>query len=625
MALAGCGQAMGYDAPRFERPLCDRDALSLKGREEDEVVMALTALASNFPDERLVDADVKEKALALALCLRPMDAGAREAHAALVAGRRPAPVELFESLGAISGALWRHGERLAQKGAEPEDRRLAPMLMEISLLIFPGPPPPENRAAFQAVLGGNKPDWSRTLDLQPESNPSNERAAALLVPVVGSLTSSAPAPAVANNPGPTLVTPPAPLPVPVPTMPTAGDGSTISEIKRREESIVFVTRDLITGASLAGEASLKVREPDSIEQGLSRLFLGEPRAGAPLEMRLTYRPSGAAIADVEWAEVLIRRKYPRWPDNLFGEFGFQPSTELTAAARVNFSLPALALLGSAFSGDVLADSFAPGGEYALAGEVNGAGGVNVPERSSAAALAKAAGAMATPPKALFVPLAAGDATAEASLVAAAVDAGDAALLLRPQVIGYASLDELRPPLIGEPQEALLGAIADFATVQGLADRMEIGAIARNEAVRTRLGAVLAKWPGHLSARALLAYGARPVAAGMTVEGSLKAIDTALATLADRYRASQSGELNSAATIATLADTASRDLAALRGRIDPQVRNYLDLSFKAIEAARVFLSLNNPGTTIGQQRHRELRDRHDELKAERTRLGFPAEE
>lgn len=620
LALADCGQAMGYDAPRFERPLCDRDALSLMGREEDEIVMALTALVSNFPDESLVDDDVKEKAMALALCLRPLNAGAREAHAALLAGRRPAPVELFDSLGAISGALWRHGERLAQKGAEPEDRRLAPMLMELSLLTFVGPASIEKLAAFQSALGGNRLDWSRTLDLQPASNPSNERAAALLVPVAaGSIPPAAPNPSSVPTPQPP------PIPAPLPSMPSIGDGSTISEIKRREESFIFVTRDIVSGMALAGEASLRVREPDSIEQGLSRLFLGEPRTGAPSEMRLTYRPSGAAIAGVEWAEALIRRKYPRWPDNLFGEFGFQPAAELTTAARVNFSLPALVLLGSAFSGDALADTFASGGDYALAGEVDGAGGVSLPERISAAALAKAIGAMATSPKVLFVPIVPGDGTAEASLMATAVDGADPGLLLWPQVVGYTSLDELRPPLIGDPQEELLGAMADFATVQALADRMEIGAIARNDAVRLRLNAVVAKWPGHLSARALLAYGARPVAAGMTLEGSLKAIDSALAGLADRYRASQSGELSAATTIATLADAASRDLAALRGKIDPQARNYLDLSFKAVDAAKIFLSLNNPGTSIGQQRQRELLDRHAELKAERSRLGFPVEE
>ena len=97
--------AAGYDTPSFSRPIVEVDALSLDSAATDELATALTALASNFADEPQVDFDVQEKALILALTLRPLDPDARSAHARLSRGQKPNVVNSLSNIGAVSEVL----------------------------------------------------------------------------------------------------------------------------------------------------------------------------------------------------------------------------------------------------------------------------------------------------------------------------------------------------------------------------------------------------------------------------------------------------------------------------------------------------------------------------------------
>jgi hypothetical protein len=609
--------AKDYDAPNFDQALVDADALSLGSREMGEIVTALTALVSNFPDEAVVDADVKEKALAVALALRPLDGGARSAHRALLSGSLPIPVELFQSLPAVSSALWRHGERLAKPGAEPEDRRLAPLLMELSLLTQAGRPLPERLRAFQEAAEAVPLNWNRTVTLQRDLNASNQRATALFRPVrepepdIPAPIVAATTPPAAAGPTPTDANPPM-------AAAASTDDRPISEVKRRDGAITFIGRDENSGLAVAGVASLSVREPTPDEASLFGLFTDQ-ETSRTFEMRLTYDREGATVTGIDVAGALVRQKYVRWPLQLLAEFGFSPARTEGASPRVNVSLPSLILLASAFSGEVIGEAFLPTGEYALAGDVTEAGGAKLSAKPAAVDYARAAGTMATAPKVLFLPVAAGDTGVVSSLVETAID-GDPAALFRPQLIGFATLEDLRPILLGQTPEALQTAITEFAAIQALTDKMEMGAIARNEVVRERLTKVVQAWPGHASAQALLDFGARPEDAGMSLTSSVKAIEAAMDPAIERYEARENGQGFVTSTTTDLLDAARIALMDLRPKIDSQAKTYQKAAEDALEACKVYLSLTNTGTSLAQQRHRELEERLTFWRAERAKLG-----
>ena len=110
-----------YDSPRFDRSIVEVDALSLSPRDQDELATALAALASNFSDRPMMDADLQEKSLALALALNPLHPDARATHARLLEGKRPETLDYFATLSSVSTVLWKHAERLASREAEPEE------------------------------------------------------------------------------------------------------------------------------------------------------------------------------------------------------------------------------------------------------------------------------------------------------------------------------------------------------------------------------------------------------------------------------------------------------------------------------------------------------------------------
>ncbi len=170
-----------YSAPNFDSPLFERDALSLERADRATVVAALTAIARNFPSERRVDTDVKEKALALALRLAPLDRGARSAHASLASGEagddaKPVPMDsvMTYTTGAeIFAALGPLGRRLWQQRLQPDDEILGPLLMELALTVLNDSEWQDNevqKIAFEyrqlcdAINPGQR--WDLVVDLQ---------------------------------------------------------------------------------------------------------------------------------------------------------------------------------------------------------------------------------------------------------------------------------------------------------------------------------------------------------------------------------------------------------------------------------------------------------------------------
>lgn len=589
-----------YDAPNFDRRPVDPDAISLSARERGELATALATVA-NFSDAAGIDDDLREKALGVALTLAPLHPEARASHARLSGGKSPAPLPGDQSLAQLSSQLWKLAERLSARDAEPEDRRLAPMLMEISLLIRSGNAPEDRRLAYQQASEVAPVNWNRFLTLQPKEHPSNARAIALFRPV-----SPEPDP-IASPSTPARPTAPAPPMVkiddsPEPTTPTPPAAPPVSEIKITESAIAYLALDRATRTAVGGTASFKVRDPTEDEAGLFGLFL-EAGNGESFEMRLTYDRDGPVISNTNHAERLIRRVHRRWPDRRLGEFTFQGPATLPPPGTVDLSLPALFMLSSAFSGESINDAFAPAREFLLAGQVNRRGEIEFSPAIPYPDLARAAAALPLPPRALFLPDP--EARAERELLDAAI-AGEPELLLSPQLILYDSVEALQPILFGDTPATLTDAIEEFAAVQDLRETMEVGVIARNEYVQQRLRAVVEKWPGHLSARLLLALGARPADMALPLNASLTAISQAIQPVDDAFTAQIEGTggtlLNESATII---ETTEQALTGLRQKIDPQARETLAAAERTLEAYQAYFSLSNRDSSLGQQRLREL--------------------
>ncbi|MCB1229374.1 MAG: hypothetical protein KDN19_03865 [Verrucomicrobiae bacterium] len=623
-----------YDAPNFDRPLAEVDALSLKKRDREELVSALTAITRNFPDEAAIDDDLREKAIALALTLDPVSADARQAHERLMAGRRPPAVSYFTSLGAISEALWRHAETLSARDAEPEDHRLAPMLMEISLLIAPGKISPPRRLAFQRATEEAPVNWNRYVTLQPKVNPSNARTIALFRPVDASSNGnekSPQSPAVAESTATTTTTPTgsngamaagAEDGAETATSNTDSANLAVSEIRIPESALSYVAIDRGGQVrAIGGVASFKVREPTQDEQSLFGLFI-ETGTKQSFEMRLTYDRDGPEISGTDRAETLIRRKFPRWPDRRLGEFTFRPPAGQTAPESVRLDLPALLMLSAAFSGTALNEAFSPAREFALAGELGSGNLPRIPDQVTLTDLVRAANAMPVAPKALFVPSA--EEKVGTSLTDAAL-AGEPQLLMRPQLIGYDSLETLQKVVFGETPAELTAAIEDFVAVQNLTNSMEVDVIARNAVVQNRLRAIVEKWPGHLSAQLLLAYGSRPADSGMTLRASRDAIFKAIHPVDQYYQQQINGTGGGlVGKVDTLVDEAKRTLSGLRTEIDPAVKDYLAAAEDSLDAYQVYLSLNNRSSSLGQQRLRELQEQLNVLRLKHLELGLGSE-
>ena len=583
----------------------------------DDVAEALTALASNFSDRSQIDPDLQEKALAIALALRPLHPAAREAHRRLLAGRRPEPLEHFASLNAVSDVLWKHAEILSAAEAEPEDQQLAPKLMELALLIRPDDPIPEHQLAFQKAAEVAPLNWNRFVELQPRLHSSNARAVALFGKVeiadAGSSTGTTPKPPVTNgnsNSGPSNpeMTPN--------TAPPGDDNSQISEIQLTEGALTYLGLDGGTGQTIGGVASYVVRDPNEDESSLFNLFV-DTETRSQFEMRAIYDRDGPTVRGLDRVEKWTRLRYPKWPKEKLAEFTFRGPAGAPVPSELDLGLPALFLLNSAFSGTPINESFGPAREFVLTGELVPDKQIGMPSEPRLVEFVSAAAGLANSPQVLFVPDP--DQAVEAQLLDAAI-AGSPELLLRPQVVVFESLESAQALVLGETPPELATAVEDFRQIQALTETMDVGNIARNEFVQNKLNAILESWPQHLSAKALLAYGIRPVDLTMSPAATLEAVTAVMKPAADYYQSQIDGTGTGVVPdIEEMVDETHRQLTDLRTKTADSYRPYLAAAERTIDAFGSYFSLNNPDSSLGRQRHRELQELVTALGQEEAKL------
>jgi len=590
--IPGPGRVCAYDAPDFDAEVFSADGIFLPDEQQSSLLEALAAIASNFPGNPRVDDDLREKALAIALRLDPMHYNSRLAHRELVKGTAPVATAYFDSLTVVSETLWNLAAQLSRPPLQPDGVRLASYLMELSLIIHPEPTS-ERLELYATATGGNFPQWEKFITLQPEGNRSTTRTISLRsevnalqknrksggAPATTRMTGGAPAPGI-------------PAPQPSGTTPDTPIATSLTVVS----SVVEVD-----GTPIAGRVSLMVRPP---QNRIERNLIAGASGSSPTAPGL---PLIASNEDVPVEEVRIPPGFATehswtWPAGSVGELGFTPSGSSPSrrpATPPNVMPQAAVLVGSVLGKAAINE------EFILSGEISDP--ASAPVLRDPLATLRAAGTFGK--KYLLMP-----ASALEALVTALQQTGQLSPLFETELVSYSSLGEAIALATSPTDPALIEATAGFAEIEAVSTRMSFPDLARNAKVQERLDGILAKYPGHLSARAMLEFGRRPVSEEMKISQFVGQIDTLVQPFIDLEAMD---DINTSK--AKIAE-AERQLAQLRLEVPAEGRALIPPLEDFIEAAGLYLGLSNRNTTIAFQRLREATTALEELKSGIAPLG-----
>lgn len=590
--LMGSGVGLAFDSPDFDADVFSADGIFLESSRKDSLLQALAALASNFPSHKRVDDDIREKALGIALRIDPLHYNSRKAYQALEEGRLPTPIQYFTNLTAASEALWSSANLLLEKPADPDEKKLAPFLMELSLLTHPDPPA-ERIEEFAAATGGKTPPWNRFVSLQPDEEASTIRAGDIMREVK-SLSR--------RRPNETRLDPfSSTMPVADTPKSNLADVPEITPVKRQLMCIRQMGDD--PQSTVTGDFVLSVRSPtnDLEREWFPFLAVSPPEEyptvplfGAESSLPLTnLKIPGSVISERNW----------QWPSGAIAELSCTPGETLQVSSpdvEISGKLPALILLDTALKEKRIH------GQFVLAGEIDSPDAAPV-LREDLLATTQAAARLERPY--LLLP----DSTYEAvlSYVQTTQNLG---ILFQTELIGYSSLDEAISFASNPLPKELQAASVSFKEIEGV-DRMTLVDLARNSIVQKRLNAILAGYPKHLSARAMLAFGTGPEEASTKDNSQLPEIFEQIDTAIQPYLALKGSSFDHNLLKSNLEKT-DEALSRMRMTVPLELRNFLSRSEDVLDAAEIYLRLTNKGTSTAEQRLRETRTAILELEKER---------
>ena len=149
-----------------------------------------------------------------------------------------------------------------------------------------------------------------------------------------------------------------------------------------------------------------------------------------------------------------------------------------------------------------------------------------------------------------------------------------------------------------------------------ATRVALQDLARIPSAQEKLRGILASYPAHLSAWAMLEYGTRPV----TPEILLSQFSTKVDQIVSPFVVlEESGD--AASDLLSLVEPAGSQFLKLRADTPIEARNLLGAAEDLVEAAERYLELTNKTSSIGEQRLREARIAISAFKTEKLRLGL----
>lgn len=590
-----------YDKPDFGAELFSADGILLADDEQSSLLEALAAIASNFPGNPRVDDDLREKALVLALHLDPMHYTSRIAHRELALGATPKPTPYFDSLASVSETLWTIGKRLSEPPFDPEERRLAPFVLELSLLTHPEPAV-DRLADFAEIVGREPLSWESAVHLQREKNPTTVRARDLFATAQDLLRERRRSIAAANQkpaaPGTTA---------PGGTQPTksepSGPGTPRPKPVETVSASIMTIREVsaVESGPLAGRITLTLREPRG---GIERDYLAGP--GASLPYPVIPSPEAIPVDPLAIPAAAAAGKNWNWPAGAIGEVRFDPETVPEAPRRLlrtTALLPGLVLLESLLGKKATNETFV------LLGEIHPET-MQVSLPGSLVETLQAGSAVGRPyvlvPSAVLEPLVTYLQTSQRF-----------DLLFGSELIGYSDLAGAVARLTSPGDPALAAASAEFGKIKEAAKGFAPADLARLPSAQDKLRGILAQCPEHLSARAMLEFGTRPLTAELQRARFVAEVDA----IVKPFLEIESPEIN-AATLVEMADTASTLFLRLRPQTPLEARNLLGAAEKLVDAAELYLQITNKGTSIGQQRLREAVAAIDLYQAERAKLTAP---
>ncbi len=600
-----------YQTPDFDAKLFDRDALSLEGEELANVVDALTAVVRNFDSVANIDSDVKEKALALALRLQPLNPAARAAHLLMSGGQGPSvgleSILRYSDTGKIFQVLAVNGERLLRERAQPDDEILGPLLMEIGLTIlspleWEGPEAQKVAHAYNEVGGKGELEgfWKLTVRQQPIPGDGASLLAsrlAKLQPLAevetaddsSDVNSSAQTQKMATE-----STSAADLPGAF-----AANSSDTVRTGSLDTSVMFLADVLGAGGASLADASIEIvdLDPDADESG----------AESTLVMRLVrVGPANSALRGVTGGRAWVNQTFPRWPDGKQAVvrllLGSEDKESVVSAPGerwpVEVSLPlALVMYSTLSKAQIAAD-------VAISGRIEAGGSVKpvLPRSEILREVGENVGRIAV----LAVPL---DEVVESRELASPAEIE---VLGRVQVIEVGTFDELQQVAVSELRPAeLSAAMAEFAEVQRVGIRP--GNLSDPE-LRGKLAAVVQQWPGHYSAQRLLAASSADglLSTGASASAPQTAedeIDQLLAPLLGRYAADR--DPNAVTELGGLDDLIAEAEIHLRGlsiNLPTATDSYHILASALVVSLGDYLNLNNRGNdSSNAEKHRQVID------------------
>lgn len=582
-----------YDSPDFEKPAFSRDGIFLTDNQRDSILGALASLASNFPGNTRVDGDLKEKAIAIALTLDPMNFAARKAHAALRENEVPESTPFFDSLSAVSESLWSGAEALLAAPVEPENAKLAAYLIELSLLTHPQPPK-ERLIAFARATDKKPLPWDQFVSLQTDTNPSTRRVHDIFLNLAD-VDTSAPIRNRMQSQEPTFFG-------------ATTDGNSAREASAPKVDFTPVTKGIycvlyaeaIDGKPMSGKLILEARPPSGSESVPS----GD---GLPF---LTKQSERIELVGFEKLDSTDNGRSWQWPDGIIGSLDFETEEPTPGPPRrttVGVMLCSAVLAESAMKKLDINEQIVIAGDLASTSSESMLKGGLIPTIETAAKLQK--------------PYLAVPESEYRGLIDYLVESEQLGILFATELISYRDLAEAVTLMTRPVSDSLSEASRAFSEIEAVSTRMSFVDLARNAKVQERLEGILAEFPRHMSAKAMLEFGQAPVG------GMANATENTGGSVTDR--------IDEAILPFLQLDTGNPDINELRNKLEAaqlavsrlrteitlETRDYHALAEDFLDAAELYIGLTNQTTATAQQRLREARQAIAELETERRGLGL----
>lgn len=579
-----------FDEPIYNRVSFSADGIFIEGQEKESLLGALVAIASNFSGQSKIDEDLKEKALAVALNLSPLHYQSRAAYSSLTRGESPEPTPYFKTLSSVSELLWNNASRMMKAPVEPEEQKLAALLLDLSLILHPDPPDERIIKLAEATSGKPVP-WADFIVLQPDYSRSASRSEffmnegkELLRAQKSKLAAIAP---VTPKPDKTKPAPDQPI------MP-ATELSGFTPISRSLPAVVKVTA--IDESFAAGNFDFTLRNPRGDVERQRFPFVGVEAPEAYPTLPILADAEGIPVPPIRISPNFLEKNGLAWPADAIGIFRFSTEDQLPGPRsqcqiKIGGWIPAL--LAATLKEVTINDQFAISEANTKPNEIE-------PLLDAAARLGK--------PYILVR-----ESNFEA-LVDHLQTSNSLEKLFESEIITYSTPEEAMQMLSAETPQALKDASVAFAEIKKASEKMSLAELSRFQSAQDRLEAIVNQYENHGSARAMLEYGQRPVSQKVEVMKSLNAVSTAI----DPFFELEDRGIDNEALKRKL-EASDFMLSKMRTQIHPEVRDYHGQAEDLIDLAKIYLNLTNKGTSIATQRLSGIQELINEMELEKESI------